>query len=481
MITSFPGSKIVRLKLTGNVPLSNYQAQFFAIGPNGTPAHQRNATITVLASLGLSVVVTATPVAVCAGGATQLQAFASGGTGPYTYAWTSNPAGFNSILPNPTASPAANTWYVCTVHDNAAGVKKDSVYVTILNVPATPGIISGNQTPCSGATENYNIPYVPGAASYTWNVPAGAFILSGQNTTAVNVQWGTTSGTISVTAGNSCGSSNASLLAVTVAPVPASPDPLTGPSTLCTGTVANFSVPAIAGVTNTWTVPPDAVITAGQGTNVITVQWGTGAGFVSVIAEIGTCISSAAIMGVNVETLPGNAQAISGMDTVCQGYGGYQYSIPAISNATDYVWTLPPGAVISQGQGTNAVSVDFSGSALSGDITVAGSNMCGTGTASTAFIQVEICAGINENLLRSQVLIYPNPVHDLLTLSIQGMEQQLQIRITDVSGRQIHDQLLENLPSECTRQIDVSRFAKGVYLIKLTNGSRVFTGKFTID
>ena len=186
-------------------------------------------------------------------------------------------------------------------------------------------------------------------------------------------------------------------------------------------------------------------------------------------------------MGVNVETLPGNAQAISGMDTVCQGYGGYQYSIPAISNATDYVWTLPPGAVISQGQGTNAVSVDFSGSALSGDITVAGSNMCGTGTASTAFIQVEICAGINENLLRSQVLIYPNPVHDLLTLSIQGMEQQLQIRITDVSGRQIHDQLLENLPSECTRQIDVSRFAKGVYLIKLTNGSRVFTGKFTID
>ena len=480
-ITTFPGSKIVRIKLTGNVPLSNYQAQFFAKGPNGTPAHQRNANITVLASLGLAVVVTATPAAVCAGSSTQLQAFASGGTGPYTYAWSSNPAGFNATLPNPVASPSVNTWYICTVHDNAAHVKKDSVYVTILNAPATPGTISGNQAPCAGVTENYNIAYVPGATSYSWNVPAGASILSGQNTTAIYVQWGTTSGSISVTAGNSCGSSNASLLAVTINPAPATPDPLTGPSTVCTGAIANFSIPAVAGVTNVWTVPPDAMITAGQGTNAITVQWGVNAGFVSVTAQIGTCISSASIMGVNVEILPGMAQAISGPDTVCQGYGGYQYSIPAISNATTYDWTLPQGAVISQGQGTNAVTVDFSGSALSGDIKAAGVNMCGTGTESTAYIQVEVCAGINENRLRSEVLIYPNPVHDLLTLSIKGMERKLQVQITDVSGRQIYDQQLDNLPAECTRQIDVSRFAKGVYLIKLMNSSRVFTAKFTID
>ena len=98
--------------------------------------------------------------------------------------------------------------------------------------------------------------------------------------------------------------------------------PISGPSTVCTGTQVNFSIPAVTGVTNTWTVPPDATITAGQGTDAITVQWGVAAGFVSVNAQIGTCISSQATLGVNVETLPGTAQAISGHDTVCQGFFG---------------------------------------------------------------------------------------------------------------------------------------------------------------
>jgi hypothetical protein len=480
-ITSFPGSKIVRLKLTGNVPLANYQALFFAKGPNGTPAHQRNATITVMASLALAVSVTATPSAVCTGGSTQLQAFASGGTGPYTYAWASNPAGFSSTLPNPTASPAANTWYICTVHDNVAGVKKDSVYVTIITMPAVPGTISGNTAPCTGAAENYSIASVPGATSYNWNVPAGASILSGQNTIAVSVLWGSNPGNVSVTAGNSCGNTAASQLAVTPAPLPATPGPLSGPSTVCTGTLANFSVPAVTGVTNTWTVPPDATITAGQGTNAITVQWGVNAGFVSVIAQIGACVSSAGTMGVNTEILPTAAQAISGPDTVCQGLGGYQYGIQPIPNASSYVWTIPQGAVISQGLGTNAIQVDFGGTALSGNIMVAGTNMCGTGTESSAYVNVMICTGINGKQLNSMIRIYPNPVHDLLSLSIKGNEKQLRVLITDVSGHQLYEKMLTNLPADCERQIDVSGFAKGVYFIRLTNNSRVFTGKFMVE
>ncbi|MCX6304978.1 MAG: T9SS type A sorting domain-containing protein [Bacteroidetes bacterium] len=480
-ITSFPGSKIVRLKLSGNVPLSTYQALFFAKGPNGTPAHQRNATITVMASLGLAVAVTANPSAVCTGNSTQLQAFASGGTGPYTYAWASNPAGFSSTLPNPTATPGANTWYICTVNDNAAHVKKDSVYVTIITAPATPGVISGNITPCMGATENYSIAYVPAATSYNWTVPGGASILSGQGTTNISVLWGTTPGSVSVTSGNNCGNSAASQLAVTPAPMPATPAPVNGPSIVCTGTTVDFSVPAVPGVSNTWTVPPDATITAGQGTNAITVLWGISAGFVSVTAQSGACISSPGILGVNVETIPGTAQAISGDDTVCQGVDGYQYSIPAISNASSYTWMLPVGAVISQGQGTNVVSVDFSGTAVSGDIRAAGINMCGTGVESSIYVNVMVCTGITGNMLHSGIRIFPNPVHGLLSLSIKGTEKQLRVQITDISGRSVYDNVFDNLPADCERQIDVSRFAKGAYLIKLTNDSRAFIGKFEVD
>ena len=480
-ITTFPGSKIVRLKLTGNVPLSNYQALFFAKGPNGTPAHQRNATITVLASQTLAVSVTATPSSVCAGSSTQLQAFASGGASPYTYAWASNPAGFSSTLSNPTATPAVNTWYICTVHDNAATIKKDSVYVTILAMPATPGTISGSTAPCMGATESYSIASVPGATSYNWNVPSGASIQSGQNTTAISVLWGMTSGNVSVSAGNSCGNGAASQLAVTLTPVPSTPGPITGPSAVCTGTSVNFSVPVISGVTNTWTVPPDATITAGQGTSAITVQWGISAGFVSVTAQIGPCTSSAATVGVNVETLPAAAQAMTGPDTVCQGMGGYQYTIPPISNASSYIWTMPPGAIISQGQGTSSVHVDFSGSALSGKIQAAGTNICGTGAESSTYVNVVICTGISENGLHSRVRIYPNPVHGILSLSVKGTEDKIRVQINDISGKSMYDESFGNLPADYTRQIDVSGYAKGVYMIKITNGSRAFNAKFAVD
>jgi hypothetical protein len=480
-ITSFPGSKIVRVKVTGNVPLANYQALFFAKGPNGTPAHQRNATITVMASLSLSVYVTANPTAVCTGSSTQLQATASGGTGPYTYAWTSNPAGFSSTQPNPIASPAANTWYICTVQDNVNAIKKDSVYVTIMTMPAAPGVISGDASPCMGSTVTYSIASVPGATSYNWTVPSGASILSGQNTIAISVLWGLTSGNVTVTAGNNCGNSPASQLPVTLAPIPSTPDPISGPSVVCTGSSANFSVPAIAGVINTWTVPADATITAGQGTNAITVQWGINAGFVSVIAQIGPCTSSAGMLAVNVEIPPTAAQVITGPDTVCQGVGGYQYSIPLIANASTYTWTLPSGAVISQGLGTNSINVDFNGSAISGDIKVAGNNMCGTGTESSTYVNVMVCTGINGDQLQSRISIYPNPVHGILTLSIKGTEKQLRVRITDLSGQILYNELLDNLTTDCTRQIDVTRFAKGIYLIKLTNNARVFTGKFEVE
>jgi len=480
-ITSFPGSNLVRIKLSGNVPLSNYQAVFTAKGPNGTPVHQRNATLTVLASLALSVSVSATPASVCNGSSTQLQAFATGGQAPYTYSWSSNPAGFTSTLANPTASPTANTWYICTVHDNVNAVKKDSVYVTILAPPAAPGTITGNVNPCMGATETYSVAPVSGASTYTWTVPSGAVIQSGQTTTLISVMWGTISGSVSVTAGNSCGTSTASSLAVILNPVPGTPAPISGPTTVCSGSTAAFSVPAITGVINTWTVPADATILSGQGTNAINVQWGVSAGFVSVTAQSGTCISTPGSLGVNVETLPFAAQPITGSDTVCQGIGGYQYTTPVIANASTYTWSLPAGATISQGSGSNSILVDFSGSAVSGDITVAGSNLCGTGPASSSHITVTICTGVKENELLSKIALFPNPAHDVVNLSIKGRETKLQVIITDAIGKIRYSTMLDNLPSESVYPINVSELSKGIYLIRISGGNRIYSAKFAIE
>ncbi|MFC2102130.1 T9SS type A sorting domain-containing protein [Bacteroidota bacterium] len=477
-ITTFPGSKTVRVKVTGSVPASTYQLTFFAKGPNGTPAHQRGATLTVQVSQTLAVSVSATPSTVCSGSSTQLLASVSGGVPAYTYAWTSNPTGFTSNISNPTASPTVDTWYICTVQDNAATTVKDSVLVTVSTLPAAPGAITGNTTLCEGDAEDYSIASVTGATTYTWAVPNGSSILSGQGTTDVSVLWGPNSGDVSVTAGNTCGNSAASVLAVTVSPLPLAPGTITGPTDLCAGASANYSVAVVTGVTNNWTVPADATITSGQGTPAITVLWGSTSGLVSVNAENSCGAGPSNTLNVNVETLPGDAQAISGPDTVCQGEGGYQYSIPVISNATTYTWTLPSGASVSQGQGSNAIVVDFSSSALSGEISVAGNNACGTGNESSMHVDVVVCTGLDENLLQSRVVISPNPVHDLLSVSITGPEKQLKIHIMDVRGHILFEESLENLPERFLRQIDVAGFENGLYLIRLTNERRVFNGKF---
>ena len=65
----------------------------------------------------LSSTPTATPGTLCAGENVQLHAIASGGSGSYTYTWTSTPAGFTSTLANPIANPAVNTTYNVAVFD----------------------------------------------------------------------------------------------------------------------------------------------------------------------------------------------------------------------------------------------------------------------------------------------------------------------------------------------------------------------------
>ncbi|MBE0646902.1 MAG: T9SS type A sorting domain-containing protein [Bacteroidales bacterium] len=480
-ITTFPGSKTVRVKVTGSVPAATYQLTFFAKGPNGTPAHQRGATLTVQVTQTLGVSVTASPTAVCTGNSTQLQASVTGGVTPYTYTWSSNPTGFSSTLPNPSASPTVDTWYICTVHDNVPTTVKDSVQVTVTSLPATPGAITGSTTPCEGIAETYTIAAVTGATTYTWTAPAGSTILSGQGTVSASIQLGPNSGDISVTAGNTCGNSSASMLAVTVSPLPLSPGTITGPTNICSGTSDNYSVATVTGVTNNWTVPSGATITSGQGTPSITVLWGNNSGPVVVDAENSCGTGPSSTLNVTVQTIPTGAQAISGPDTVCQGESGYPYSVPLINNASSYIWTLPPGASISQGQGSNAIVVDFSGIAVSGDLAVAGNNECGTGTSSSKYIDVMVCTGLDETKLRSHVTISPNPVSDRLSVSINGSEKQIRMMIMDAQGHMVYQETLTDLPASFVQQIDVRSFAKGLYLIRLINEPRVFNGKFVVE
>ena len=85
--------------------------------------------------------------------------------------------------------------------------------------------------------------------------------------------------------------------------------------------------------------------------------------------------------------IPEPAGTISGPagGEVCQGQPGVVFSIEPVSNANNYIWTLPYGAMITNGANTNSITVEFNEDAISGNVTVYGYNECGNGNLSPAF------------------------------------------------------------------------------------------------
>ena len=65
----------------------------------------------------------------------------------------------------------------------------------------------------------YSISTVAGATSYTWTVPAGATVASGQGTRSITVDFGSSAGMVSVMTINACGSSAARTKNVSVSAV----------------------------------------------------------------------------------------------------------------------------------------------------------------------------------------------------------------------------------------------------------------------
>ena len=133
----------------------------------------------------LSATITATPSTICAGQSSQLGTTVTGGTTPYSYSWTSVPAGFTSNLPNPIVQPAQTTLYSVQVSDGTTTVTSN---VTVVVTPLPLPTITGQTDLCAGSTGIlYNTE--AGKSGYTWNISSGGTINSGSGTNQVTVNW----------------------------------------------------------------------------------------------------------------------------------------------------------------------------------------------------------------------------------------------------------------------------------------------------
>lgn len=304
-------------------------------------------------------------------------------TGPGTsYLWTaSNGGNIVGAVTGINASVNAEGDYqlrVCRTLGAATCCDSTSVTVTgSQSVPASPLAVNGTDQICPGETATFTIAPVSGATVYTWTVPPGVTINSGQNTTSLAVTWnGNTGGNVCVTAGNACGASNPTCLPVNLSPVPVPTIPQ-GAATVCAGSTENYSIAPVNGATTyNWSVAAPATIVSGQGTPGIVVNWGNTSGGSVCVNITGDCGTSQDVcLPVQINAAPAAPQ-ISGDSSLCLGIDG-NYSINAIPGASGYNWTAPASGIIVSGQNTSSVVIDWTDEP-GGNVCVTATNGCGT-------------------------------------------------------------------------------------------------------
>ncbi|HNP54749.1 MAG TPA: T9SS type A sorting domain-containing protein, partial [Ferruginibacter sp.] len=134
-----------------------------------------------------------------------------------------------------------------------------------------------------------------------------------------------------------------------------------------------------------WTIPGNASIVSGQGTNSISVLYQNGFTSGSImVASVSPCGNSSARSLSVAATKPGTPTVITGPTQVCpfinQATNAF-YTIDPVANATSYQWTAPANATIVSGQGSLTVEISFAAGFTSGNLSVRAAANCGISSA----------------------------------------------------------------------------------------------------
>jgi len=230
-------------------------------------------------------------------------------------------------------------------------------------------------------------------SGYNWTVTAGGTITAGLTTNEITVSWnmaGAQTVSVNYYNGDGCTAASAAVFAVSVNPLPV--PTITGESIVCESS-DYYTYTTEAGMSDyNWSIAPNSgTLTWTPGSNEVLVFWNaSGAQWVSVsyTNPNGCTVPNATVLDVTVQPVPGAAGFITGASTLCAGSTAVAYTIDPVSEAISYDWTVPTGATIVNGAGTNSILVDYGTDALSGWVTVKGINSCGAGDSSYVAVTV---------------------------------------------------------------------------------------------
>ena len=332
-------------------------------------------------------------ISLCPGERVRIGEFPNGGASPYVYVWEHGPTKFR-----PEVSPSETTTYSVTVTDVFGCTSTDDITVFIGQV----GPITGPTDLCGLLAGEYSVPLFQGTSSYVWTVPDDASIISGQGTPNIQVDWTNSAGgelCVRPTGGCVSGLTD-NCITINAGAAPDVSD-IIGNINPCVFATEFYSIESFEpGVEFTWSVT-NGIILSGQGTTSIEVSWDGGvAGEVLVLAESGC---GEVEKSVDIGPFISTASNLSGPQSVCPNEVAIYTATPIDGDPDVFDWTVPQGANILSGQGSNEISVDWNNS-LGGQVWVVSTGNCGSsGTNITVDIfdgndleiqgPISVCAG----------------------------------------------------------------------------------------
>jgi len=312
-------------------------------------------------------------------------------------------------------SPQNSTFFRAVIIDGSCQpTYSDTINLIVQHIPTAVTASAAANPICEGQTLTLT-GSATGATAWSWTGPNG-FTSTLQNPTIANVT-SINTGIYSLTASNSCGSAtavNTASVVVNILPTAVTASAAANP--ICEGQTLTLTGSATGATAWSWTGPNGFTSTLQNPTiaNVTSIN----AGVYSLTAS-NSCGSATAANTASVvlNSLPLAAGLISGTLSVCQGQSSVTYSVSPITNATSYTWTLPSGTTGTSS--TNTITLNFSTSAISGNLTVKGVNSCGEGTLSS------IAVTVNPLPTNVTAVASPNPICQDATLTLTGEGQNV--------------------------------------------------------
>jgi hypothetical protein len=397
----------------------------------------------------------ANPQTICFGQSSQLFSLATGGSGNYTYTWSSNPPGFSSTIPDPTVTPTATTVYSVVISDGY-NVISGNVTVTVRPLPIPE---AGNDiTIAHGTNTSLQASASGGSGSYTYHwEPADKLVNPNiANPQTVNL-YETTLFTVHVTdLATGCEDGAPDQMTVVISGSALATNPTVTDGEICLGESTQLFA------------------LAGGGSGTYSYNWSSNNGFTS--TEQNPFITPPApgsfIYTCNVDDGFNTAQgsvAINVKDIPLVDFGYADTTICVYDTVT--LDAGNPGSEYMWSNGSTQQTIDVATTGIGFDVqthsvTVTNQFGCESSKTVTIVFDFSSCSGFEENAIKKLYQVYPNPGSGTFNIQFEPGLKSAEIHITSMLGQNIYGPvslLAKDLEKGLT--VNMGKQPDGIYFI----------------